>query len=92
MTIVVSIADFRKNIADYLSKVQTGHTIVLKDEKRGREIAQLTAKKQFDPEAFGRVLKSAVGVLSAKNHPEWRTKKDVIDWVTKGRLLSDRTF
>lgn len=92
MTIVVSIADFRKNIADYLSKVQTGHTIVLKDEKRGREIAQLTAKKQFDPESFGRALKNAAGVFSAKNHPEWRTKRDVIKWVEEGRKAADRTF
>lgn len=92
MTIVVSISQFRQNVGDYLDKAQGGDRIIIKDEKRGREVAEMTGKKKFNPEAFGRALASAAGVFTAKNHPEWRTKRDVIRWVEKSRSEADRTF
>lgn len=92
MTITVSISEFRQNIAQYLARTKAGHTVMLKDEKKGEIIATLVGKKKFDPVAFGRALKSAAGTFTAKNHPEWRTKKDVIRWVEKSRQEAERTF
>lgn len=92
MTITVSISQFRQNISDYLLLARAGNTVVLKDEKKGEEIAQLVGKKKFDPDAFGRSLKSASGVFTSEVHPEWRTKKNVIRWVEKGRKAADRIF
>lgn len=92
MTIVVSISQFRQNIADYISKAQSGHTIILKDEKKGQEIAHVVTPKQFDPDTFSKALEQASGVFTAKNHPEWKTKQDVIRWLRKTRKSSDRTF
>lgn len=48
--------------------------------------------KKFNLEAFKKALDSAAGVFTAKNHPEWRTKKDVIKWLEKSRAEADRTF
>lgn len=92
MTITVSISNFRSNISEYLSQVKAGHTIILKDEKKKEEVAELTWKKKFDSHAFGRALEAAVGVFTTKSHPEWRTKKDVIRWVEKSRKAADRIF
>lgn len=92
MTITVSISDFRQNISDYLARVKAGDTVILKDEKKDEDVAQLIGTKKFDPVAFGKALKKAAGVFTAKNHPEWRTKKDVIRWVEKSRAAADRTF
>lgn len=92
MTITVSVNQFRQHISDYISKANEGYTIVIKNVKKGKEVAQLTGKKKFDPERFGKVLKAATGTFTAENHPEWRTKKDVIKWVEEGRKAADRTF
>ncbi len=92
MTIIVPISQFRQNIATYIEKAKNGHTVILKDEKKDQQLVQLVSKKKFNPDAFGRALKAASGVFSAKNHPEWRTKSDVIKWVQQTRKASDRNF
>lgn len=92
MTITVSISDFRNNISDYLAQVRAGDTIVLKDEKKGKEIAQIIKKKEFDLQSFKKTLRRVAGTFTAENHPEWRTKRDVIKWVEEGRKAADRTF
>lgn len=92
MTITVSLSEFRQDIAKYLAQAKEGHTIVLKDKKKGLEVAQLVGKKQFDSVAFGKALRKAAGTFTAENHPEWRTKRDVIRWVEEGRKAADRTF
>ena len=92
MTITVSISDFRNNISDYLAQVRAGDKIVLRDEKKNEDVAELTGKKKFDPKRFWSVLKKNSGIFTAKNHPEWRTKRQVIAWVEKGRKDADRTF
>lgn len=92
MTITVSISEFRQNIAEYLNQVESGHTILLKDNKRGKTVAQVLRKKTFDPQSFGRTLKAAAGVFTAEQHPEWRTKQDVIRWVQEGRKKAERAF
>lgn len=85
MAITVSISEFRQNISDYLAKVKAGDTVVLKDNKKGEEIAEVVGKKKWDPVAFRKALREAAGVLTAKNHPEWRTKRQVIRWVEESR-------
>lgn len=92
MTITVSISQFRQNIASYIEKAKAGNTIILKDEKKDQQLVQLVGKKKFDPIAFGKALEAAAGVFTAKNHPEWKTKRDVIKWVEQGRKAADRSF
>ena len=92
MNVVVSISQFRQNIASYIEKAKKGDTVILKDEKKGQQVVQLVGKKKFDPDAFGKALKVAAGVFSAKNHPEWRTKRDVIKLVEQTRKASERNF
>lgn len=92
MTIVVSISQFRQHIADYIEKARSGNTVILQDEKKGQEIIQLVGKKTFNPETFGKALTAALGVFTDENHPEWKTKEDVIKWVEEGRKSADRIF
>lgn len=92
MTYTASIADFRQNLSGYFTKVKQGHEVKVKDEKRGEIIATLVPEKKFDPVAFGRALDRAAGVFTAENHPEWRTKKDIITWVEKTRTANERHF
>lgn len=92
MTITVSISEFRQHISDYLARVKTGDIIILKDEKKEEDVARIVSQKQFDPKRFWKTLKKVSGIFTAKNHPEWRTKRDVIRWVEQGRAAADRTF
>lgn len=92
MTITVSISEFRQNISDYLARVKAGDTLVLKDEKKGEEIAEVVGKKRWDPVAFEKALRKVAGTFTAENHPEWRTKRDVIRWLRKTRKEADRSF
>lgn len=92
MTLTVSVSEFRQHIADYIAKAKDGYTVILEDGKKGQQIAQLVGKKKFSPETFGKALRSAAGVFTAKTHPEWKSKRDVIKWVEQGRKAADRSF
>jgi hypothetical protein len=92
MTITVSISEFRQNISSYLAKLGSEDTIVLKNEKNGEEIAEITGIKKWDPIAFKKALRQVAGTITAKNHPEWRTKQGVIRWFEKSRKAAERTF
>ena len=92
MNVVVSISQFRQNIASYIERAKKGDTVILKDEKKDQQVVQIVGRKKFDPVAFGKALKAASGVFSAKNHPEWRTKSDVVKWVEQTRKASERYF
>ncbi len=92
MTVTVSISEFRQNMSRYLLGRHEGDIITLKDDKRGVYIADVIPRKTFDPVAFDRALRESAGVFTEKNHPEWRTKRDVIRWVRKERKAADRTF
>ncbi len=92
MTLTVSISEFRNNMSDYLDKVSAGTRLLLKDEKKDKLVAEVVSRKEFDPVAFQHSLHKAAGVFTAQNHPEWRTKKDVIRWLEKERKAADRHF
>ena len=92
MNITVSISEFRQNISEYLAKARAGDTIILKDDKKNEEVAEIVGSKKWDPIAFRKALHEAAGVFTAKNHPEWRTKRDVIRWVEKSRKDAERKF
>ncbi|MBM3283148.1 hypothetical protein FJY90_02745 [Candidatus Gottesmanbacteria bacterium] len=92
MTIAVSITEFRQKISDYLAQARAGHTILLKDKKKGETVAEVIGKKKFDPKTFGIALKDAMGTFTAENHQEWKTKRHVIKWVEKTRKEADRTL
>lgn len=92
MTLTVSISELRNNLAQYLENVANGDNLFVRDEKKNRLVAELVGKKEFDPDRFEKALIAAAGVFTAKNHPEWATKKDVIRWLEKTRLASERHF
>lgn len=95
MTWTVSIGDFRSNLSDYLLKVQLGHTVVLKDEKREKMVARLVPEKKFDQKKYHQDYVKMLGSLkgiSAKNHPEWATRESVEKWLRESRLADERTF
>lgn len=92
MTITVSISEFRQNISDYLARVKAGDTLVLKDEKKDEEVAEVVGKQKWDPEAYRKTLRRVAGTFTAENHPEWRTKRDVIRWLRKTRKAAERSF
>ena len=48
MIITVSISEFRQNISDYLVRVKAGDTLVLKDEKKDEEVAEIKDFHVFD--------------------------------------------
>lgn len=91
MTLAVSVSDFRDNIAEYLERVVSrGLTVVIKDEKRGRELVSVTARKKFDPVAYKEMLKKVAGTFSLEKHPEWSTLSEIEHWLKKERLSSER--
>ena len=92
MTITVSISEFRNNISDYIARAQAGHIIVLKDEKKNVEVAQVFGKKKFDPIAYEKALRQIAGTFSAKRHPEWATRAKVEKWLRKTRMNAERRF
>ncbi len=92
MTLTVSVSELRNNLAQYLERVTNGANLLVRDEKKNRLVAELIGKKQFDPDSFERALRSSAGVFTAKNHPEWATKKDVIKWLEDTRKASERHF
>lgn len=92
MTLTVSISELRNNLAQYLERVTNGANLLVRDEKKDQLVAELVGKKEFDPDRFEKALQVATGVFTAKNHPEWATKKDVINWLENTRKASDRNF
>jgi len=92
MTIVVSLSQFRRNIAEYIAKAREGNTIVLEDDKRSQLVAQLESVKQFRSDTFKKALLDAKGVFTSDNHPEWETMENVLKWVNQNRAASDRSF
>jgi prevent-host-death family protein len=92
MTLTVSISQLRDNLAEYLDKVAQGDNLIIRDEKKNKEVAQVTQAKTFDSKAFIKTLDSLGEVFTAERHPEWKTKKDVIKWLEKTRKDADRIF
>ena len=92
MTLTVSISEFRNNLAQYLERVAKGDNLLVRDEKKDISVAQITPVQSFDPEAFQRALEAAAGSITAKNHPEWRTKKDIVKWLERERKAAQRHF
>lgn len=92
MTLTVSISEFRNNVSNYLDKVKFGTRVLIRDGKKNKTIAQVTSVSSFDPDAYEQAMRKAAGVFTAERHPEWRTKKDVINWLRKSRLSDERKF
>ncbi|MBI2442744.1 MAG: hypothetical protein HYV40_02435 [Candidatus Levybacteria bacterium] len=92
MTVTVSVSELRNNISRYLEKAMQGTRVFIRDEKRGIAIAQITKTPLFDKDAYEQSLRKVAGILRAENHPEWKTKKDITNWLTKNRLTNERKF
>lgn len=92
MILTVSITELRNNVAQYLEKVMNGDRVVIRDEKRDKNVAQLTKATTFDKDSYENSLRKAAGIFTAERHPEWRTKTDVSNWLEKSRLADERSF
>ena len=92
MTVTVSVSELRSNMSHYLEKVMKGALVLIRDEKRDVAIAQITQTSSFDKDTYEKTLRKAAGIFSVENHPEWSTKSQVINWVTKNRLSDERAF
>ena len=92
MNVTVSVSQFREDLSAYLARAQAGDKIVVRDEKRGAEVAELIGKKPFDPKAFRQVLREVAGSISAKDHPEWATPAKISRWLRRERKASERHF
>lgn len=90
MTLHVSISDFRDNIADYLDRITQGVTVVIKDEKRNRELAQVVGRKKFDPLSYKAMLKRVAGSITKEKHPEWTSTATLETWLRKSRISEER--
>ena len=88
--ISVSVSKLRGDISKYFDFVSKGNTVTVKNEKRGKDIAQITRLNTFDTDTYDIVLKRFAGSVSAKDHPEWATKQKVIKWVNDSRKNSER--
>ena len=92
MTLTVSISDLKNNISDYLEKVMKGTRVFVRGEKRGITVAELIQIVTFDKVSYEKTLRKVAGIFSSENHPEWKTKNDVVNWVSKNRVADERTF
>ena len=92
MTVTVSVSDLRNNISTYLEKVMQGTRVLVRDEKRDIAIAEIIHTSSFDKTTYEKALQKAAGIFSEENHPEWKTEKDVSNWVSKSRLSDQRSF
>lgn len=92
MTITVSVSQFREDLSTYLARAQAGDRIVVRDEKKGAEVAELIGKKPFDPEVFRQILREVAGSISTKDHPEWATPAKISRWLRRERKSAERHF
>ena len=92
MTQTVSISEFRNHISKYLDLVVQGATVVLRDEKKNQEIAEIIGKKKFDLESYKITLRRVAGIFTAQNHPEWKTRRDIEKWLRSSRRRAERKF
>ena len=88
----VSVSELRNNMSHYLDRVVKGTCVLIRDEKRGITIAQLTKTSAFDKDTYEKTLRRSAGVFSEDNHPEWKTKAAVTSWLEKIRLADERSF
>lgn len=92
MIVTVSVSELRNNISNYLEKVMKGNRVLVRDEKRDITIAEINSTSTFDKNTYQKALQKAAGIFSEENHPEWKTKENVSDWVNKSRLSDQRSF
>lgn len=92
MTLTVSVSDLRNNISSYLEKVMKGTRVLIRDEKKGITIAEITHTSSFDKDTYEKMLRKVAGIFSKESHPEWSTQETVSNWVIKNRLSDERSF
>jgi hypothetical protein len=93
MTHVVSISDFRQDMSYYIGLVSRGDTVVLKDSKKNEEILQMTKTHKWDPVAYRAMLKNiSAHPITAKDHPEWATRRKVEKWLRQTRSSWNRSI
>ena len=66
--------------------------MLIRDERKNVVIAQITQTGHFDEDMYERVMRGASGILTAENHPEWKTRSSIVAGFTKNRKLDERSF
>ncbi len=89
MAITISISDLRSNIATYLEKASRGANVIVRDTKKGINIAQITGTATFNKIEYEKELRRAAGILG-NNHTEWTNKTAITKWLTEIRKQNDR--
>jgi len=69
-----------------------GTRVLIRDEKKGITIAEITHTSTFDKDTYEKTLRKAAGTFSKESHPEWNTEGSIIKWVTKNRLSDERSI
>lgn len=93
MTVTVSFTDFRDNLSDYARQARQGMTVIVKDNKRDEELIRVTGGRNWNPQAYKAMLKRMLAnPISAKDHPEWATRRSVEAWLRKSRIADERKF
>ena len=92
MPLTVSVSQLRNNLSDYLDKVSNGTSVLVRDEKRNVTIAEINKTTSFNKDTYAQVLKKSAGILSEKDHPEWKTQQKVTDWLVNSRQADERSF
>jgi len=92
MTITVSVSQFRQNMSNYIAKAQSGVRVVVRDEKENEDVVEIVGKSKWDAGEFTVMLDRVAGTFTAKNHPEWATKKNVEKWLRNSRSADERKF
>ena len=77
MPLTVSVSQLRNNLSEYLEKSMKGTRVLLRDEKRDITIAEINQTSSFNKDTYEQVLKKSHGILSEKEHPEWKTQQKV---------------
>jgi len=63
MNLTVSVSDFRDNLTDYLSLLQQGKKVIIKDARKNKPLIELTSvkPKQFDWDNYIKEVKKLAG-------------------------------
>ena len=89
MTITISVSDLRNNMSSYLNKVAKGVNILVRDEKRGTDIARIIGSHSFNKSDYEKALLTNSGIISAR-HEEWKNKASIGRWLRATRQQRDR--
>jgi antitoxin (DNA-binding transcriptional repressor) of toxin-antitoxin stability system len=82
MNLTVSVSDFRDNLTDYLSLLQQGKKVIVKDARKDKPLVELTSVKpeQFDWDNYIKEVKKLAGSnFLAGDESDWKRVRRSFD-------------